>query len=96
MLLALADRCEREEPSRELDGAIYCAVHDLVGLNSLHTDELRNAWGNGEVVVGWFVSPLYTSDMDEARTLLEAHPDVRSAEPMRVCALALRIKAAEG
>jgi hypothetical protein len=48
-----------------------------------------------DVVVGWFESPAYTSDMEDARTLLDAHPDVRPAEPMPVCALALRIKAAK-
>jgi hypothetical protein len=51
-----------------------------VYLNGLHTEDLRKARDNGEVVVanhqevvvGWFVSPLYTFNMPAARALLPA------------------------
>jgi hypothetical protein len=81
-LLALAYRCEWEEASRELDGAIHCAVHDVIDLNSR---------GNDGVRIGWIVAPLYTSRIEKARKLLGgacsgAYPN----DPLRTCAFALR------
>jgi hypothetical protein len=81
-LLALAYRCEWEEASRELDGAIHCAVHDVIDLNSLRNDG---------VLIGSIVTPLYTSRMEEARKLLGgAHPGAYPNDPLRTCAFALR------
>jgi len=100
-LLTLADRCEREGPSRELDGEIYCAIHNLVDLNGRHTQELRKAHTNGEVMVayhegvimGWFTAPLYTCNMKAAQTLFDEHPNRSPDEPMLICSLALRMMA---
>lgn len=102
-LLALAYRCEWEKPSRELDGAIYCAVHDVVDLNGLQGEELREKRRNGEVAVenhkdaeiGWRVAPLYTFRMEAAQMLLGSFSELCPNNARRTCAFALRALATD-
>ena len=67
-LLALADRCEREEPSRELDSAILVAcghqtLHRLIG-KALDWEYRPNGVGI------WHTMPSPTSSLDAAVTLV--------------------------
>lgn len=78
-LLALAGRCEREVPSRELDADIYIAVR----IPSERAGRIDKLGG----VVGWWPKdgpyqsaidvPCFTTSMDAALTLV---PDAKQAE----------------
>lgn len=102
-LLALAERCDREDPSRELDGAICCVLHDVVDINKLDNDYLRAARAAGEIVIeshgqfvlAWLVAPRFTSEIEAARTLAPGHNDAAApTDPMKACTAALRDRAA--
>ena len=88
-LLALAERCLVEAPSRRLDGEIYCAVH--------HLWEARES---GEVLVGhrgatveWIEAPPFTTELKYAETLLPERVATILRDPLAVCAAALRARA---
>jgi hypothetical protein len=50
-LIALAERCAHEPASRQLDGEIYCAVHNIEDINLFSDDNLWEAKRNGQVLV---------------------------------------------
>ena len=96
-LLALADRCEREEPSRKLDVSISDALgyaHD--GSLPFYTTSLDAAVTLVPEGFIWRVS-----GSSEGRFFASLHPAARDAvtgqaktEPMARCAAALRARAA--
>lgn len=100
-LVGLAARCLREPPSRRLDGEIYCALHNVGDLNDLSTDNLLQAWADGDVLVehrrsaevGWVEAPPFTEELKYAETLLPEGLTTICKEPRRVCATALNIRA---
>jgi hypothetical protein len=104
-LLALADRCDRKEASRILDGEIHCAVYHLVDLIGFSTEEVCRIYSSGAVVVrdcngvlvDSFLSPAYTFDVEAARTLFANQPDadIYPYDATVRCAFALRALAAE-
>ena len=69
-LLQVAERCLTDPPSRELDGVIYCALHELEDINDLSSRRFVVARVTGDVLVeehrgaavGWFSAPQYTTD----------------------------------
>jgi hypothetical protein len=99
-LLAIAEQCIEEYPSRELDGEIYCALHGLGDFNDLTTPELRDANAKGEVLVeqhrgvdiGWFIAPRYTTDKEACRSLFPNHVDIIPDNLSVACAAALRAR----
>jgi hypothetical protein len=103
-LVALVERCLREPPSRRLDGEIYCALHNVRDLNDLSTDNLLQAWTNGNVLVeycrgakiGWVEAPPFTGELKYAETLLPEGVTTICKDPRRVCATALNARALTG
>jgi hypothetical protein len=74
-LNALADQCEREEPSRELDEAIAFAVFDLEARLYSNRPRVRVMWlyrrGTNDVVFyGASSVPAYTTSLDAAVSLV--------------------------
>lgn len=72
-ILRIADRVEREPPSRELDAEIHCAVSDFVFLGMqdggyLHDWPKQNI--RRSVGYSW---PHYTTSLDAAVTLVPEH-----------------------
>ena len=51
-LIALAERCAHEPASRQLDGEIYNAVHNIEDFNLFPDDNLWEAKRNGQETVG--------------------------------------------
>jgi hypothetical protein len=99
-LLALAERCLVEAPSRRLDGAIYCAVHHIMDMNHLNTHNLWEARESGEVLVEhrgatveWIEAPPFTTELKYAETLLPERVATILKDPLAVCAAALRARA---
>jgi hypothetical protein len=99
-LLALAERCLVEAPSRRLDGEIYCAVHHIVDMNDLNTHNLWKARESGEVLVEhrggaveWIEVPPFTAELKYAETLLPERVATILKDPRLVCAAALRARA---
>ena len=100
-LLALAERCLQESPSRQLDGEIYCAVHYIEDLNSLSMPNLWDAKLNGQVLVrygqggavGWIEAPPFTFERQFAETLLPDGLVTICRDARFVCAAALRSRA---
>lgn len=99
-LLALAERCLVEAPSRRLDGEIYCAVHHIVDMNHLDAHNLWEARESGEVLVGhrettveWIEVPPFTTELKYAETLLPERVVTILRDPLAVCAAALRARA---
>jgi hypothetical protein len=96
-LLALADRCLREPPSRRLDAEIYCAVLDEVDVNTLGTDRQLTAASDGDVLLvkrgttgtEWYVSPPYTYELQYANLLLPENVLTIAKEARQVCSIAL-------
>lgn len=76
VLLALAERCEREEPSRELDEAIAVAAFDLEARPySQRSKRIRTMWwyvrGTDDVMFyGAKGIPFWTASLDAAVTLV--------------------------
>jgi hypothetical protein len=78
-LLALADRCEREEPSRALDVRIYQAAMgikdewdaDFGADDEYGTARRESGWFNGTVDgrCDWHPTPTFTTSLDAAVTL---------------------------
>lgn len=91
VLLDLADRCEAEEPSREIDAAIASAVGwsdvRLEYVSSFTQDWHGVAVGETE---GVDLVPLWTTSLDAAVTLYKVKPDRIPSDPKKVCAEALR------
>jgi hypothetical protein len=99
-LLALAERCLVEAPSRRLDGEIYCAVHHIMDMNHLNAHNLWEARESGEVLVGhrgatveWIEAPPFTTELKYAETLLPERVATILKDPLAVCAAALRARA---
>lgn len=100
-LLALAERCLSEPPSRHLDGEIYCAVHHIEDVNDLSSDTLRQAWQRGQVLVehhrgaeiGWIEAPPFTEELRYAETLLPDGVATVCRDARRACATALNVRA---
>ena len=85
-LRALADRVEREEPSRELDAAVLGACgHQAVNRGQRMGWEYRQ---NGFGI--WRSMPSPTTSLDAAVTLYKQKPETISIDPRKVCAEALR------
>lgn len=96
LLLRLADRCEREQPSRELDRAIWLAVVPGATHKTTHVPHPKGAYTIEEerqdhrlVIV-----PAYTTSLDAAVTLvpdgaewhwLAVSSDVMGEPMARVC-----------
>jgi hypothetical protein len=101
-LMQVAERCLTDTPSRELDGVIYCAVHELEDINDLSSERFIVARHTGEVLVedhrgaavGWFSAPHYTTDKEAARTLFPNHVDIVPDNLSVACAAALRLRVA--
>jgi hypothetical protein len=101
-LLQVAERCLTDPPSRELDGVIYCALHELEDINDLSSRRFIVARLTGEVLVeehrgaavGWFSAPYYTTDKEAARTLFPNHVDIVPDNLSVACAAALRARVA--
>ena len=99
-LLALAEQCLVEAPSRRLDGEIYCAVHHIVDMNHLDAHNLWEARESGEVLVEhrgatveWIEAPPFTAELKYAETLLPERVATILKDPRAVCAAALRARA---
>ena len=99
-LLALAEQCLVEAPSRRLDGEIYCAVHHIMDMNGLRDHNLWEARERGEVLVGhpgatveWIEAPPFTTELKYAETLLPERVATLLKDPRAVCAAALRARA---
>lgn len=87
-LLELADRVEREEPSRIIDGEVACAAG---WLQVYHRPKYRKLMGiSPDRPRGLSVIPSYTTSLDAAVTLYKRKPEVISSDPRKVCAEALR------
>jgi hypothetical protein len=73
-LIALAERCAHEPASRQLDGEIYCAVHNIEDINLFSDDNLWEAKRNGQVLVlhhgEWVEAPSFTQERKYAEMLL--------------------------
>ena len=101
-LAELAERCLREPASRGLDGAIYCAVHNIEDMNDLSNDNLLQARDSGEVLVedhrgiGWVEAPPFTAELKYAETLLPDGVVTICRDPRRLCATALVVRALTG
>lgn len=83
-LMALADRLEREEPSRELDEAIAL----VVGWSFSDRHEVFR-WRDPSAVY-WMGVPNFSESLDAAVSLYKVRPATIPADPMKVCAEALR------
>jgi hypothetical protein len=99
-LLALAERCLVEAPSRSLDGEIYVAVHHIVDMNDLNAHNLWEARESGDVLVEhrgatveWIEAPPFTAELKYAETLLPERVATILKDPRAVCAAALRARA---
>jgi hypothetical protein len=99
-LLALAEQCLVEAPSRRLDGEIYCAVHHIMDMNDLNAHNLWEARVSGEVLVEhrgaaveWIEVPPFTAELKYAETLLPERVATILKDPRAVCAAALRARA---
>ena len=94
-LLALANRCLRERPSRALDARIYCAVLGASDANELETMAHTQARANGMVLIrtagliGWLQVPHYTGNLAWAKSLVPDGLHTISTNPAIVCATAL-------
>ena len=102
-LLALAEQCLVEAPSRRLDGQIYCAVHHIMDMNHLNAHNLWEARESGEVLVEhrgatveWIEAPPFTAELKYAETLLPERVATILKDPRAVCAAALRARAHSG
>ena len=101
ILPELAVRCLQEPASRELDGEIYCALHNIEDVNDLSSHNLLEARSNGEVLVehrrgggiGWIQAPPFTAELRYAESLLPDGVATICRDPRRVCAAALNARA---
>lgn len=95
LLVALANRCLIEPPSRALDSEIYCAVNRITDGNDLSNDTLVDARRNGDVLVaaagaeGWVAAPAFTRELGSARSLVPDGLYTISKVARIVCATAL-------
>ena len=93
VLLDLADRAEREEPSKDLDGAIGYAVGATPKAKPVY--KRGHYIGNKRVLLRieavWLP---YTTSLDAAVTLYPKKPAIILSDPKKVCAGALRARVA--
>lgn len=88
--------------SRRLDGALYCAVHDIEDLNDLSNADLVDARSRGEILIaqrratGWAEVPRFTASLGCARSLLPDALSIISRDPRKVCSIALYARALLG
>ncbi len=96
-LIALAERCAHEPASRQLDGEIYCAVHNIEDIDLLSDDNLWEAKRDGQVLVlhhgDWVEAPPFTRERKYAEMLLPEGLATICKDPRLVCAVALRARA---
>lgn len=95
LLIAIANRCLREPPSRALDAKIYCAVLGVTDANELTSEFLIEARAGGMVLIrtmglmGWLDAPHYTEDLNLAKSLLPEGLATIANDPRAICATAL-------
>ena len=93
ILIALANRCLREDASRELDASIYCAILGLKGACKESSVLFDQARARGRVFLStearWLDAPPYTADIGMAKTLVPMGLGTISPEARIVCATAL-------